>query len=179
MKTLYAAAAMLCATLLGATLLVPGTASARRTDQNAFSLGFVLGEPTGFTLRSGLGDGGAIQAHVGLDHLHGNDLAAMLDYTFDAYDFLRSSRSAGLLFYLGIGGQMEWYGHGHDHWHHGHYHHGEHLALGMRGLLGLRATFRPPFDIFLELAPVALMFDIEDSSLYYDVDFALGARFRF
>ena len=177
MKTLYGAAALLC---LCALTLVPGAAGAMRTDPNAFSLGFVLGEPTGFTLRSGLGDGGAIQAHVGIDHLHGNDLAAMLDYTYDAYDFMRSSRSASLFFYLGLGGQAEWFGHGHDHdrWH-DHDYHGEHLGLGMRGLLGLRASFSAPFDLFLELAPVALMFDVEASSLYYDVDLACGARFRF
>jgi hypothetical protein len=174
MKTWCGAAALLCV-----LLLAPDAASAMRPDQNAFSLGFVLGEPTGFTLRSGLGDGGAIQAHVGLDHLHGNNLAGMLDYTYDAFDFLRSSRSAALLFYLGLGGQAEWFGHHHDHWHHDHVYDGEHLGLGMRGLLGLRASFRAPFDLFLELAPVGLMFDVEDSSLYYDVDLAFGARFRF
>ena len=176
MNRLFGVAALLCALTLS-----PTAADASASDRDAFSLGFVLGEPTGFTLRSGLGDGSAVQAHFGVDHFHGGGMSAMVDWTYDAYDFLQRSRGAGLLFYLGLGGQADFFGHGyHDYDHgHGHYHDDGHFALGVRGLLGLRASFRPPFDLFLEVAPVSLLFDVADSYAYYDVDVALGARFRF
>ncbi len=176
MTRLLGAAALLCV-----LTLAPGTARAMRNDPNAFSLGLVLGEPSGFTLRSGLGDGGAIQAHLGIDRFHGDDLSANVDYTYDVVDLMRSARGASLLFYLGVGGQAELLGHGYHEYDHdrGHYHDHDHLALGMRGLAGLRLSFRPPFDLFLEVAPVGLMLDVADGHAYYDVDVALGARIRF
>ena len=163
---LGAATALVCA-----STLVPATASAR-VDQDAFSLGFILGEPTGLTLRAGLGDGSAIQGHLGFDHFRGGGTAAMLDWTYDAYDFLRRGRG-GLLFYVGIGGQVEFFDRGR------HYYDHDHVGIGVRGLAGLRASFVPPFDVFLELAPVGLMFDVTDGYAYWDVDLALGVRFRF
>lgn len=175
MIRMFGTAALLCV-----LTLAPAAASAR-VDPNAFSLGFVLGEPTGLTLRSGLGDGSAIQAHVGFDHFRGGGMSAMLDWTYDAYDFMRRG-PGGLNFYLGIGGQAEWFGHGyHDGWYDGRrrYYDDGHLGLGVRGLVGLRASFRPPFDLFLELAPVGLMLDVTDGYAYYDVDLAFGMRFRF
>lgn len=175
---------LLCGTALALTcalILAPGAASAR-VDKDAFSLGFILGEPTGLTLRAGLGDGSAIQGHLGFDHFRGGGTSAMLDWTYDAYDFMRRGRG-GLLFYVGIGGQAEFFDHGYrDGWYDGRrhdYYDDDHLGIGVRGLAGLRASFVPPFDVFLELAPVGLMFDVTDGYAYWDVDLALGARFRF
>jgi hypothetical protein len=169
------------AALVFVCTLAPAAASAR-VDQDAFSLGFVLGEPTGLTLRKGLGDASAIQGHLGFDHFHGGGTTAILDWTYDAADLIGGRSRGALLFYLGLGGKADWFAHGYyEDWYDGHrrYYEDGHLGLGMRGLLGLRASFRPPVDVFLELAPVGLMFDVDDGYAYYDVDLALGARFRF
>jgi hypothetical protein len=177
------ATAFLAVILVAGASLSPSTASARAGDQNGFSLGLILGDPSGLTLRGGIGESSAIQAHIGFSPFPGDALALMVDWTYDAWDFLRSNPKAGLLFFFGFGGKAQWFSgryfayeyHGHDY-----LTDRRHFGLGARALLGLRLSFRnSPFDLFLEIAPVGITFVVPDSDAYYDIDGAIGFRYRF
>jgi len=169
--------------LLFALTLTPAAASAQAPAQNGLSMGLVLGDPTGFTLRSGLDERDAIQAHFGFSLFPGDAAAVMVDWTHDAWDFLRDNPSASLLFYFGIGGKAEWFTgryYAYEYDHHHYFPDRSHFGLGARGLVGLRVSFvKAPFDLFFELAPVGVMFVVPDPGAYYDIDLALGARYRF
>ena len=55
-----------------------------------------------------------------------------------------------------------------------------HFGLGLRGLVGLRVPFRTaPFDLFFEIAPAGVTFVVPDTGVYFDVDAAIGFRYRF
>jgi hypothetical protein len=165
--------------LLFALTLAPAAARAEAPAQNGFSLGLVLGDPTGATLRAGLGERQAIQAHFGFSPFPGDALAVMVDWTYDAWDFLRGNPSAALLFYFGFGGKVEWFLGDYYAYHFDHHDH-SHFGIGARGLVGLRVSFRrAPFDLFFELAPVGVIVVVPDTGAYYDIDFAIGARYRF
>ena len=169
--------------LLFALILAPAAAGAQAPVRNGLSMGLVLGDPTGFTLRSGLGERNAIQASFGLSLFPGDAMAVMVDWTHDTWNLLRGNPTASLLVYFGFGGKAEWftgqyYAYGDDH-HHDFFDR-SHFGLGARGLVGLRAPFRnTPIDLFLELAPVGIIFVVPDPGAYYDIDLALGVRFRF
>jgi|GEM_PF-1160874 len=179
--------------LLFALIIVPIVANAEQTaqeataanasasDRNGFSLGLILGDPTGLTLRAGLGESNAIQAHLGFSPFPGDAIAIMVDWTYDAWVFLRDNPTASLPFYFGFGGKAEWFS-GHYYAYHDHrdYSDQSHFGFGARGLVGLRASFvNAPFDIFIELAPVGFLVIVPDTGIYYDIDFAIGARYRF
>ena len=169
--------------LLFALTLAPAAASAQAHAQNGFSMGLVLGDPTGLTLRGGLDERNAIQAHFGFSFFPGDAVVAMVDWTHDAWNFLRDNPTASLLFYFGVGGKAEWftgnyYWYGYDHKHS--FTDQSHFGLGARGLVGLRATFlKAPFDLFFELAPIGVIFVVPDPGACYDIDVAIGARYRF
>ena len=170
--------------ILAATVcFAPALASARSQDLNGFSLGLILGDPTGLTLRGGISEKSAIQAHFGFSPFPGDALVIMVDWTYDAWDFLRSNPTAGLLFYFGFGAKGEWFtGRYFLYEHHGHHDLPDrsHFGLGLRGLVGLRAPFRKaPFDLFFEIAPVGITMVVPDAGVYYDFDAAIGFRYRF
>jgi len=168
--------------LLFALLALPVAADAQAPDQNGFSMGLVLGDPTGVTLRGGLGESSAFQFHFGFSPFPGDGVAAMLDWTYDAWDFLRDHPSAALLFYFGFGGKGVWFtgkyfAYEYDHQHS--FPDQSHFGLGLRGVVGLRASFRnAPFDLFFELAPVGVIFVVPNPGAYYDIDAAIGGRYR-
>jgi len=178
-RHLFAAGALLLA-----MTLAPAAAGAQQVAaQNGFSLGLILGDPTGITLRSGLDERSAIQAHFGYSPFPGDAVAVMVDWTYDAWNFLRNNPSAGLMFYFGAGGKAEWFtsnyfAYGYDHPRG--YSDRSHFGLGARGLVGLRVPFRKaPFDLFVELAPIGVIVVVPNPGAYYDIDFAIGARCRF
>ena len=177
---------LLLAGMLVVTLASPTLASAQQPhNDSGFSLGLILGDPSGLTLRGGIGGKHAIQAHFGFSPVPGDALVAMVDWTYDAWDFLPHNNTIGLKFYFGFGGKGQWftgryfiYKHSkHDN----HFHHDDsHYGLGIRGLVGLRAPFRKaPFDLFLEIAPAGVMFVFPDAAAYFDFDAAIGFRYRF
>jgi hypothetical protein len=152
-------------------------------NPNGFSLGVILGDPTGLTLRGGIGARNAIQAHFGFSPFPGSGLVAGVDWTFDAWDFLRENPTAGLLFYFGFGAKGEWFtGHYFVYRHDGRrsFADNRHFGIGLRSVVGLRAPFRKaPFDVFFELAPGGVMFVLPGPGIYYDFDLAVGFRYRF
>ena len=176
-------AALLSAMIAGVLCFLPAPASAESHGDDGFSLGLILGDPSGLTLRGGIGGPNAIQAHFGFSPLPGDALAVMVDWTYDAWDFLADNKTAGLKFFFGVGGKGEWFTGKYFI-----YKHDKHLVayddsyfgLGLRGVVGLRAPFRKaPFDLFFELAPVGVTFVVPDGGVYYDFDAAIGFRYRF
>ncbi|MFH1529996.1 MAG: hypothetical protein ABIK09_04570 [Pseudomonadota bacterium] len=172
------------ATVLVAVTLVPDGARAAEHPQDGFSMGFVLGDPSGLTLRGGIGERMAIQAHFGFSPFPGDAVAVMVDWTYDAWDLLKGNSTASLYLFFGIGAKGQWFTGRYYAYHDKHYDHyladQSHFGLGVRGLLGLRASFRKaPIDIFFELAPIGIIFVVPDAGVYYDIDAALGLRYRF
>ena len=171
--------------LLFALTFSPAVAEAQEPaqNQNGFSLGLILGDPTGVTLRGGIGERSAIQAHFGYSFFPGDAVATMVDWTYDAWNFLPDNRTAALLFYFGFGAKLEWltgrnYVYKYDY----NYRYSDrlHFGFGGRGLVGIRVPFhKAPFDLFFELSPIGLLVVVPDTGVYYDVDFAIGARYRF
>ena len=176
-------AVLLSAMIAGALCFSPAPASAQSNGDDGFSLGLILGDPSGVTLRGGVGGPHAIQAHFGFSPWPGDALAVMVDWTYDAWDFLKGNPTAGLKFYFGLGGKGQWFTgkyfiYKHDK--HDVFYNDSHFGLGLRGLVGLRVPFRKaPFDLFFELAPVGVTFVLPDRGAYYDFDAALGFRYRF
>jgi hypothetical protein len=170
-------------TVLFALTLAPAAANAQEPGQNGFSMGVVLGDPTGFTLRKGLGEHNAIQAHFGFSPFPGDAVAAMVDWTHDAWDFLRGNPNLSLLLFFGLGGKAEWFTGRYFAYRYNDqnsFPDQSHFGLGARGLVGVRASFlRAPFDLFFELAPIGIIFVVPDPGVYYDIDLAVGGRFRF
>ena len=169
--------------IAAALCLFPAPASAQSSGDDGFSMGLILGDPSGLTVRGGIGGPSAIQAHFGFSPLPGDALALMVDWTYDAWDFLAGNHTAGLKFFFGVGGKGEWFtGKYFIYKHDKHFvsYDDSHFGLGLRGLVGLRVPFRKaPFDLFLELAPVGVTFVVPDGGAYYDFDAALGFRYRF
>jgi len=167
------------AMVVGFTTFIPTTADAR----DDFSMGVVLGDPSGLTLRGGIDGRSAIQAHLGFSFFPGDAVSAMVDWTYDAFDFLRSNRSASMYFYFGFGGKAMWFtGRNFVYEHNNRYSFPDnsYFGFGVRGLVGFRVAFRnAPFDIFFEVAPIGLTVVTPDPDLYYDIDGAVGFRFRF
>lgn len=169
--------------LLFALSLAPVVARAQAPAPNGFSFGVVLGDPTGLTLRAGLGERAAIQAHLGFGAFPGDAVALMVDWTYDAVDLLRYNPNAALLFYFGFGGKAQWFTGRYYAWEFQDHHSfpdRSHFGVGVRGLVGLRVAFRKaPIDLFFELAPVGVIIVVPDPGAYYDADFAIGVRYRF
>jgi len=174
---------LVAAALVVGVTLTSVAARAEAPAPSGFSLGLVLGDPTGVTLRGGLGERQAIQAHFGFSPFPGDALVAMADWTYDAWDFLRNSPRTALLFYFGFGVKAQWFTgryYAYEFDHHHSFPDRSHFGLGARGLVGLRVAFRrAPFDLFFELAPVGIVIVVPDPGAYYDVDLALGVRYRF
>ena len=177
-----AAAALVCilALYIG---LAPATARATSGDASGFSLGLILGDPSGVTLRNGFGAHSAIQAHLGFSAFPGDGIVVMVDWTYDAWDLMAKNRTAALWFFFGAGAKGAWFtGRYFYYKHQGRHSFSDrsHFGLGARGLVGLRLAFRnSPFDLFLEVAPIGLMVVVPNAAAYYDFDAALGFRYRF
>lgn len=183
----YISALMLMTAFCFAPLTVwaesPAAPGANTAKVSGVSLGIILGDPTGLTLRVGLTERNALQAHFGFSPFPGSAVVGELDWTYDAWNFLRNNSTAELLFYFGAGGKMEWltgdyyayeYNHRHD------IPDRSHFGLGIRALLGLRTVFlKAPFDLFFEVAPLGILFVVPNPGVYYDFDAAIGFRYRF
>jgi hypothetical protein len=169
--------------LLLVLCLTPTVAFAEDNPANGMSAGFILGDPTGITLRQGLVGGNAVQLHLGFSPFPGDAVAAMVDWTFDVWDIFRDNSSLSLPIYVGLGAKAQWFtGQYYIYDYHGQRRFPDllHFGLGARGLVGLRASLRQaPIDLFMELAPLGVIFIVPNPGIYYDADFGLGARFRF
>jgi len=124
----------------------------------------------------------AIQAHFGFSPFPGRRVVAMVDWTYDVWDFLPDNPTAGLLFFFGFGAKFEWF----TGWYSVYGPGGTTLrstastsgsgcgARGPAGALPYRAV-RP----VLRNRPRGVLFVVPDTGVYYDVDAAFGFRYRF
>jgi hypothetical protein len=164
-------------------VLSPALAAAQVPGDDGLSMGLILGDPTGFTLRNGIGKDEAVQLHVGFGAIPGGALSVVADWTHDIWSFFPRGEVASLELFVGLGAKAVWFTERHYFYAHPRnrdYPEASHVGLGARGLVGLRMPFRTaPVDVFLELAPLGFVAVLPDGSLFYDADFALGVRYRF
>lgn len=129
-----------------------------RAESHDFGFGVMLGEPTGFTVKSWLGSRSAFDIGAAWS-LSGKEEAVHLhaDYLFHSW----FEDPGNLAFYYGIGGRIIFSGD---------------ATAGVRVPFGLNYLFDvAPFDLFVEVAPIL--------NLNPDIEFAgngaVGLRYYF
>jgi hypothetical protein len=144
MRRLVLAAAVLAA--LGAPALADDEKPAdkgRPAEKGTLGVGIILGEPTGICAKLYLKDDQAVQAAVGSAFINVG-LQAHVDYVFHPW-ILQDKDSFVLPVYIGPGLRViDYSGSGTVK---------SHLALGLRGVIGLLFDFKNvPLDAFVEVA---------------------------
>jgi len=169
-----------------AALVAGWNGTARATEvgySRKFGLGFMLGDPTGFSGKVWVGPTNAIDFGLGFysygwgnrcyDDANGHHCNSYSSYDIIS-DYLWQSNivrgSAQLDWHLGLGGKLS----GSNYWDNNHGGHG--WNAGPRGSIGLDLMFQNPsfLEIFFEVAPVFYLFDP-----VFLVDAAVGVRFYF
>jgi len=134
-----------------------------------FGFGFVLGDPTGFSFKFGLGGNNAISAVLGGSSFGTPRIGA--DYLW----YYNSFNSSIVELYFGPGAALG-FGHSHEwYWHddNKYYEHND-LSLGARMIIGINVVPpRTPLEIYLELGP---MIEVVPD-FHSDVEVGLGVRF--
>lgn len=157
-------------------LLATATPSRAANAATGTGIGFVLGSPSGFSLKLPQGRANAWQFTLGYDldggnhwgNNHDHDGASFhfgADYLWYNYNIFRVSKGRLPLYY----GPGAWVGfHDHDDHNHG--------RVGIRGVIGIAYQFaNAPFDIFLEVGPgISILPDTDGHGFG-----GLGARFFF
>ncbi len=124
-------------------------------------LGFMVGEPTGVSLKVWSGSRTAIDAAAGWSLGEGDWIYVHGDYLWHRYEF--DVDEGSLPFYFGIGARVL-------------VHEGHDSRVGIRVPLGLDYLFaNHQWDIFIEVAPVIDLAPDTD----FDVSGGLGARYYF
>lgn len=146
-------------------ILLSGSFSQIVAAPNTFGIGFILGDPSGFTAKYFISGNDAMDAGIGPSGHDGFYLYA---------DYLRHIRNlfpvGELTVYMGAGLGL------HEHDEESKHHEEDELSLEARLPLGIAYTFRQvPIEVFIELAP-ALEFipDID-----FDLRGGIGARYYF
>lgn len=172
LRAVTLAAAIAC----GATALAPAEVQAANAATGT-GIGFVLGSPTGFSLKLPQGRANAWQFTLGYDldgghwngpdhaHDHGTHFFLGGDYLWYNYNLIRVPRGR-LPVYYGPGAWVSFHSHDGD----------AHSRAGVRGVIGLAYQFATaPFDIFLEVGPgISVIPDTHGHGFG-----GLGARFYF
>lgn len=154
-KGLLSAFALAAGLALGATALAPAETQAANAATGT-GIGFVLGSPTGFSLKLPQGRANAWQFTLGYDldgghhwggphheHDHGSHFYLGGDYLWYNYNVFRVNRGR-LPLYYGPGAWVSLHNHDGD----------SHSRAGIRGVIGIAYQFaNAPFDIFLEIGP--------------------------
>lgn len=162
-------AACRAALLLAGIALSPAAhaASSLNRSPQGFGLGVVLGDPTGLSFAWRPNEAWLVQAHVGWS-LTNERLRLSADYLWN-FAHLNAPGAPALDFvpYVGVGGRARI---GDDD------HHDHGTGIGVRVPVGMAMLPSDvPIDVFLELAPVLLLFPDTD----FELDGGLGARFYF
>lgn len=160
------------ATSLVLALLIAGLLHAQTRD---FGLGFVLGEPTGLSLKGKLNDANTIQGSLAWNFRHGGAFQVSVDYLHHNYNAFSVSKGR-LPFYYGLGGRMRFWD-GDLYWRDGRWRDRNGSAdLALRVPVGLAYEFASdPLDIFLEVVPTVGLLP----ATYVDVNAGLGMRYWF
>jgi hypothetical protein len=137
--------------------MITFTASAQ---ESKFGLGVVLGEPTGVSAKLWLGQTSAVDGVVAWSFAKNPSLTIHADYLFHFFNVF-SIEKGRLPLYIGIGGTVSI---------------GPDPDFGVRIPFGATYLFDTvPLDIFLEAAPIFLLFPATD----FDFNGGIGIRFYF
>lgn len=149
----------LLALFLGLTL--NNTAQAQNNSKD-LGVGFMVGEPTGLTLKSWTGGGNAIDVGVAWSFGRYDAISIQADYLWHNYNVFSEVDEGSLPLYYGIGGRLVL---------------GENDSyIGARVPVGLNYLFEDaPVGLFIEAAPIINVAPSTD----FDIDGTLGARFYF
>lgn len=125
-------------------------------------VGFMVGEPTGLTLKSWTGGGNAIDVGVAWSFGRYEAISLQADYLWHNYEVFSEVENGTLPLYYGIGGRLVL---------------GENDSyIGARVPVGLNYLFEEaPVGLFIEAAPILNVAPSTD----FDIDGTLGARFYF
>ena len=123
------------------------------------SIGFIVGDPTGLSLKLWQGKSAAFDFAAGWD-LRAKVFDGKLDYQVHNFRLIKV-RKGKLPVYFGLGVKVA----GHDD-----------IGLGVRVPFGLNYIFSgSPFDFFAEIAPTLSLIPATD----FELNGGLGLRFRF
>ena len=166
-------------TLAAALTAIAPTPAKAADAATGTGIGFVLGSPSGLSLKLPQGRANAWQFTLGYDldghnhwggpghdHHHGARFHLGGDYLWYNYNLIRVPKGRLPLYY----GPGLFFG--------AHHHDGgdDHARFGIRGVIGLEYQFaRAPFDIFFEIGPGISIFP----DTYGTVFAGLGGRFFF
>lgn len=144
-------------------------------QDSGFGLGFILGEPTGLSMKGWVNGTQAIDGALAWSLVGSGSFHAHVDYLFHNYNLI-TVKKGRLPLYYGPGIRTRaWHRHGHRHGREWHYDH-DHADLGVRFPVGLNYQFASaPIDVFLEVVPSMNVLP----ATYFDVDAGLGMRFWF
>lgn len=140
----------------------------RPVDKGALGVGIILGEPTGICAKLYLADDQAVQAAVGSDFFSGG-LQVHADYLFHPW-ILQDQEAFVLPVYLGPGVRLVDYSSSN----------GDHVALGLRGVIGMLFDFKAvPLDAFLEVAVIPEYDFGNGRGGHFTANFGAGVRYYF
>ena len=161
-------------TLLAAAFIGAAAATAQSTSRN-FGIGFILGEPTGLSLKGYVREDRAIAGGLAWSLSHGNAFHVHADYLFHSFNSIRVNRGR-LPIYYGPGVRLRTWDGG-RYWRGGEWHDLDGSAdIAVRFPVGLAYEFDgAPLDVFLEVVPALGI--LPDT--YVDFDGGLGMRFWF
>ncbi|MHC4119781.1 MAG: BAPKO_0422 family outer member beta-barrel protein [Planctomycetota bacterium] len=149
------------------TALILAVASTNVCAQEKFGLGFMIGEPTGLSVKYWLDDERAIDGALAWSFSENDSLQLHGDYLFHDYELLNSY---DLPFYYGLGARLKFKdsdGRGRNE---------DDAIFGLRVPLGITYLVQDePLELFFEVVPVLdLAPDVE-----LDINAAVGLRFFF
>ncbi len=131
-------------------------------QDKGFGLGFMIGEPTGFSAKYWLNNYNAFDAGLAYSFVKKHSAVSLhADYLYHNYDLIKSNYRIPL--YYGFGVRMRFI-------------ENDDNSLGARGVVGLTWLSNDlPVDVFIEFVPVFNLFPATELNL----DFAIGARYYF
>lgn len=119
------------------------TAQTAWSRDHNFGFGMIIGEPTGFTMKTMLNEDTAIDAGTGWSFGKGSDFHIHADILHHNWDLLQDHfriTEGKLPLYYGIGGRLRL---------------GDETRAGIRLVVGVSYLFEDgPFDAFFEIAPI-------------------------
>ena len=161
---------LLATVLAGCTTLALGQAR-----EKGFGMGFILGEPSGLSIKGYIKEDRAIAAGLAWSLRTGNAFHIHADYLFHNFNAIKVNKGR-VPFYYGPGIRLRTWENG-RYWRRGEWHELDGSAdLAVRFPLGLAYEFgSAPLDVFLEVVPALGLLP----ETYVDVDAGLGMRFWF
>ena len=153
-----------------AVAILAGLISTCAFAQDKLGIGFILGEPTGFTMKYWLDEEHAIDGGVAWSFGDGDGFQLHGDFLWHNFDLLADAGGVDgkLPVYAGVGARLKFRedeGRNHD---------DNDTVLGIRVPLGISYVFGgQPLDLFAEIAPIL------DLTPDVEVNFSLAVGVRF